>query len=95
MARVLPYWYDAIAPDLMAGRDVLVAAHGNSLRALVMHLDGLDREDVSRLDIPTGLPRLYELDAALRPVSYRYLGDPAEAEERARAVAAQGRLEKN
>ncbi|AAS97407.1 2,3-diphosphoglycerate-dependent phosphoglycerate mutase [Nitratidesulfovibrio vulgaris] len=95
VARVLPYWYDAIAPDLMAGRDVLVAAHGNSLRALVMHLDGLDREDVSRLDIPTGLPRLYELDAALRPVSYRYLGDPAEAEERARAVAAQGRLEKN
>lgn len=93
VARVLPYWHDAIAPDLLAGRDVLVAAHGNSLRALVMHLDGLDRVAVSGLDIPTGLPRLYELDAALRPRSCRYLGDPAEAEARARAVAAQGRLE--
>lgn len=90
VARVLPYWHDVIAPQVLAGQRVLVAAHGNSLRALVMHLDGMTQEAVTRLNIPTGLPLVYTLDDQLRPLGYRYLGDPAEAEAKARAVAAQG-----
>jgi bisphosphoglycerate-dependent phosphoglycerate mutase len=65
--RMLPYWYDAIVPDLLSGRTVLVAAHGNSLRALVKHLDGIDPETIAGLNIPTGIPLLYRLDAQLRP----------------------------
>jgi 2,3-bisphosphoglycerate-dependent phosphoglycerate mutase len=72
-ARVLPYWEARILPDLKAGRNVLVAAHGNSLRALVMHLDHLSREQVLELEIPTGVPLLYELDAAGRVLEKRYL----------------------
>ena len=79
VARMLPYWYDGIVPDLAAGRTTLVAAHGNSLRALVKHLDGISDEDIVELNIPTGVPLLYELDADLRPVSRRYLGDPEAA----------------
>ncbi len=90
VARVLPYWHDVIAPQVLAGQRVLVAAHGNSLRALVMHLDGMAQEAVTRLNIPTGLPLVYTLDDQLRPLGHRYLGDPAEAEAKARAVAAQG-----
>lgn len=89
--RVLPYWHDAIAPSLLRGSDVLVTAHGNSLRALVMHLEGLDADAITHLDIPTGLPRLYELDHVLRPTACRYLGDPVEAAARSAAVAAQGK----
>jgi 2,3-bisphosphoglycerate-dependent phosphoglycerate mutase len=87
--RMLPYWYDAIVPDLLLYSCVLVAAHGNSLRALVKHLDGLTEQQVVELDIPTGVPRVYELDANFRPSSWRYLGDPAEIERRAAAVKAQ------
>ncbi|OLB80913.1 MAG: phosphoglyceromutase [Actinobacteria bacterium 13_2_20CM_2_66_6] len=87
--RMLPYWYDAIVPDLHALPCVLVSAHGNSLRALVKHLDGLGDEEVVELNIPTGVPRVYELDADLRPRSHRYLGDPAEVSRRAAAVKAQ------
>ena len=87
--RMLPYWYDAIVPDLLAHPCVLVSAHGNSLRALVKHLDALDEAEVVELNIPTGVPRVYELDAQLRPRSWRYLGDPAEIEKRAAAVKAQ------
>ena len=90
VARVLPYWHDVIAPQVLAGQRVLVAAHGNSLRALVMHLDGMTQEAVTKLNIPTGLPLVYTLDDQLRPLGHRYLGDPAEAEAKARAVAAQG-----
>ena len=72
-ARVLPYWEARIRPELLAGRNVLVAAHGNSLRALVMHLDNLTREQVLELEIPTGVPLLYELDAAGRVLAKRYL----------------------
>src|SRR5919206_1452617 len=68
VVRMLPYWYDAIVPDLQAGRNVLVAAHGNSLRALVKHLDGMGDEEVVGLNIPTGVPLRYDLDADLRPV---------------------------
>jgi 2,3-bisphosphoglycerate-dependent phosphoglycerate mutase len=87
--RMLPYWYDAIVPDLLLHSCVLVSAHGNSLRALVKHLDVLNDEEVVELNIPTGVPRVYELDTSLRPVSWRYLGDPAEIERRAAAVKAQ------
>jgi 2,3-bisphosphoglycerate-dependent phosphoglycerate mutase len=87
--RMLPYWYDAIVPDLLALPCVLVSAHGNSLRALVKHLDGLSDEEVVDLNIPTGVPRVYELDGDLRPASWRYLGDPDEVEKRAAVVKAQ------
>ena len=87
--RMLPYWYDFIVPDLARLRCVLVSAHGNSLRALVKHLDGLSEQEVVDLDIPTGVPRVYELDPDFKPRSWRYLGDPADIERRAAAVKAQ------
>ncbi|TMD36219.1 MAG: 2,3-diphosphoglycerate-dependent phosphoglycerate mutase [Chloroflexi bacterium] len=89
LERTLPYWYDAIVPDLLVHPCVLVSAHGNSLRALVKHLDGLSDAEVVELNIPTGVPRVYELDGDLRPKAWRYLGDPAEVERRAAAVKAQ------
>lgn len=89
VARMLPYWHDAIVPDLRAGRRVLVVAHGNSLRALVKHLEGISDEKIPELDIPTGIPRLYELDDNLVPRHKDYLGDPAAAEAAVRAVAGQ------
>ncbi len=92
VARMLPYWYDAIIPDLHAGRNVLVVAHGNSLRALVKHLDGISDEAIAKLNIPTGIPLRYDLDANLRPITPggTYL-DPEAAAEAAAAVANQGR----
>ncbi|MEV4413703.1 phosphoglyceromutase [Catellatospora sp. NPDC049609] len=92
VARMLPYWYDAIIPDLHAGRTVLVVAHGNSLRALVKHLDGISDEAIAKLNIPTGIPLRYDLDENLRPVTKggTYL-DPEAAAEAAAAVANQGR----
>jgi 2,3-bisphosphoglycerate-dependent phosphoglycerate mutase len=89
VARMLPYWHDAIVPDLRAGRRVLIGAHGNSLRALVKHLDGISDEDIAGLNIPTGIPLVYQLDEELRPVSSRYLGDPEAARAAAEAVARQ------
>ncbi|MEQ8965211.1 MAG: 2,3-diphosphoglycerate-dependent phosphoglycerate mutase [Azospirillaceae bacterium] len=91
LERVLPYWQDAIVPELRDGRTVLVAAHGNSLRALVKHLDGISEEDITSLNIPTGIPLVYELDEELGVVSSRYLGDPEAAEAAAAAVAAQAK----
>ncbi len=92
LERALPYWYDAIVPDLRAGRTVLVAAHGNSLRALVKHLDDLDEDTVVGLNIPTGIPLYYELDEAFRPVvkGGEYL-DPEAAKAAIEAVKNQGR----
>ena len=87
--RMLPYWYDAIVPDLLRYACVLVSAHGNSLRALVKHLDGLSEQEVVDLDIPTGVPRVYSLRPDFSVHSWRYLGDPAEIERRAAAVKAQ------
>src|SRR5438270_13637823 len=87
--RMLPYWYDAIVPDLLIHPCVLVSAHGNSLRALIKHLDGLTEQQVVDLDIPTGVPRVYELGPDFGVQSWRYLGDPAEVERRAAAVKAQ------
>ena len=89
--RMLPYWYDAIVPDLRAGRCVLVAAHGNSLRALVKHLDGISDEEIPTLNIPTGIPLKYDLDADLKPLDRRYLGDEAAAAAAAKAVADQAK----
>jgi len=91
VARVLPYWNDVIAPAVRASRRVLVAAHGNSLRALVKHLDHVSDADIVGLNIPTGVPLLYELDAQLRPLGRRYLGDAEEVARRVAAVAAQGK----
>jgi 2,3-bisphosphoglycerate-dependent phosphoglycerate mutase len=90
VARFLPYWESDIAPDLRAGKRVLVAAHGNSLRALVKYLDGISDEAIVGLNIPTGVPLVYELDDDLRPVSSRYLGDQAQVAAAMAAVAAQG-----
>jgi 2,3-bisphosphoglycerate-dependent phosphoglycerate mutase len=75
IARTLPYWSDAVAPALRAGQRVLVVAHGNSLRGLVMHLDQVSEEEIAALTIPTGIPLAYRLDAELRPIDHRYLGD--------------------
>ena len=91
LERVLPYWHDAIAPDLKAGRTVLVAAHGNSLRALYKYLNEVSKEDILELNIPTGIPLLFELDDELKVQSYRYLGDPEAARRAAEAVANQGK----
>ena len=92
IVRFLPYWESAIVPDLQAGRTVLVAAHGNSLRALVKHLDGISDDDIAALNIPTGMPLVYELDESLRPTvaGGTYL-DPEAAAAAAAAVANQGR----
>ena len=92
VARMLPYWYDQIVPDLRAGQTVLVAAHGNSLRALVKHLDGISDSAIAGLNIPTGIPLRYDLDASLRPLTPGgvYL-DPTAAAAAAAAVASQGR----
>ncbi|MDN5853825.1 MAG: phosphoglyceromutase [Actinomycetia bacterium] len=92
LERMLPYWYDAIVPDLRRDNTVLVAAHGNSLRALVKHLDDIDEQTIVGLNIPTGIPLLYELDESMRPITSggRYL-DPDAAAEAVKAVAAQGR----
>jgi 2,3-bisphosphoglycerate-dependent phosphoglycerate mutase len=89
LARVLPFWNARIAPELSAGRNVLVAAHGNSLRALVKMLDGMSDAAIVELNIPTGVPLLYELDGALKPKSSRYLGDQEAIKARAEAVARQ------
>lgn len=91
LERVLPYWHDAIAPALLDGKDVLVAAHGNSLRALVKYLENIPDDEITGLNIPTGIPRFYELDDALAVRSVRYLGDAEEAEAAARAVANQAK----
>jgi 2,3-bisphosphoglycerate-dependent phosphoglycerate mutase len=89
VVRMLPYWYDRIVPDLVQGRRPIVVAHGNSLRALVKHLDGLTDQEVVDLNIPTGIPLVYSLDDSLRAVSRRYLGDPDAAAAAAEAVARQ------
>jgi 2,3-bisphosphoglycerate-dependent phosphoglycerate mutase len=91
VARVIPYWESTIAPAVRAGKRVLVAAHGNSLRALIKHLDGVSDADIVALNVPTGVPLVYELDADLRPANHRYLGDAADVARRMAAVAAQGK----
>ena len=91
VARVLPYWNEHIAPRILANERVLIAAHGNSLRALVKYLDEVSEEDIIGLNIPTGAPLVYELDAGLKPIRHYYLGDPQEIAARIASVAAQGK----
>jgi 2,3-bisphosphoglycerate-dependent phosphoglycerate mutase len=91
VARVIPYWTSVIAPAVRAGRRVLVAAHGNSLRALVKHLDGIGDAEIVGLNIPTGIPLVYELDDSLHPLKHYYLGDADEVAKRIAAVSAQGK----
>jgi 2,3-bisphosphoglycerate-dependent phosphoglycerate mutase len=91
VARVIPYWNSAIAPAVRAGRRVLIAAHGNSLRALIKHLDQLSDAQIVPLNVPTGAPLVYELDEQLKPIRHYYLGDPAEIQKRIAAVSAQGK----
>jgi 2,3-bisphosphoglycerate-dependent phosphoglycerate mutase len=89
LARVLPFWNDRIVAELKAGKNVLVAAHGNSLRAMVKMLDNVSEADITELNIPTGVPLLYELDQELQPLSHRYLGDAAAIAAAAEAVRRQ------
>lgn len=89
VARMLPYWHDAIVPDIESGLIPMVVAHGNSLRALVMHLDGISEEDIVALNIPTGIPLVYDLNDHLEPISSRYLGDEEAAQAAADAVGKQ------
>ena len=89
VARFLPYWHETIAPSVRARQRVLIAAHGNSLRALVKYLDHISETDIVELNIPTGIPLVYELDADLWPIRHYYLGDPKAAEAAAARVAAQ------
>jgi 2,3-bisphosphoglycerate-dependent phosphoglycerate mutase len=91
VARVLPYWNQSIAPDIRAGKRVLITAHGNSLRALVKYLDKVSDQDIVGLNIPTGVPLVYELDDVLKPIRHYYLGDQAEVEKAMQAVASQGK----
>jgi 2,3-bisphosphoglycerate-dependent phosphoglycerate mutase len=89
VARFLPYWHETIAPAVRAGQRVLIAAHGNSLRALVMYLDGISETDIVGLNIPTGIPLLYDLTDDLKPVGHRYVGDPEAVRRATEAVAGQ------
>jgi len=89
IARFVPYWTGTIAPEVKAGKRVLIAAHGNSLRALVKYLDGISDQDIIELNIPTGIPLVYELDEEMKPVRSYYLGDPEAAKRAAAAVASQ------
>ena len=91
VARFLPYWHGSIAPAIRSGKRVIIAAHGNSLRALVKYLDEVSEQDIVELNIPTGAPLVYELDENLRPLGHRYLGDAAAIEAAMQAVANQGR----
>ena len=91
VARFVPYWEETIAPSVKAGRKVIVAAHGNSIRALVKYLDNISDDDITELNIPTGIPLVYQLDERLRPVSHAYLGDPEAVARAAAAVADQAK----
>jgi 2,3-bisphosphoglycerate-dependent phosphoglycerate mutase len=91
VARFLPYWHDTIVPAIRAGKKVIITAHGNSLRALVKHLDGVSDQDIVGLNIPTGVPLVYELDPELKPIRHYYLGDPEAVAKAAAAVANQGK----
>jgi 2,3-bisphosphoglycerate-dependent phosphoglycerate mutase len=94
VARFLPYWHDTIAPSIKSGKRVIIAAHGNSLRALVKYLDDISESAIVELNIPTGIPLVYELDDNLKPLRHYYLGDPEAAAKAAAAVAAQAKAQK-
>jgi len=91
VARFLPYWHEVLAPVIKSGKKVLITAHGNSLRALVMYLDKISEAEIVKLNIPTGIPLVYELDDDLKPIRSYYLGDPEEIKKAAQKVAEQGK----
>ena len=91
VARVQPFWDGVLAPAIRSGQRIVVAAHGNSIRAMVKMLDGISDADIVNLNIPNGIPLVYELDADLKPIRSQYLGDPAAAAAAAAAVASQGK----
>lgn len=92
LERVLPYWHSTLTPVIKSGKRVIIAAHGNSIRALVKYLDDISEAEITELNIPTGLPLVYELDEHLKPIKSYYLGDPEEAAKKATAVANQAKL---
>jgi 2,3-bisphosphoglycerate-dependent phosphoglycerate mutase len=94
LERVLPYWHNQIAPAILTGKRLLVVAHGNSLRAVVKYLDNISDSEIPELNIPTGVPLVYELDHDLKPIRHSYLGDPEAVRKAAEAVAAQGSVQK-
>ena len=93
VARFLPYWHQTIVPAIQSDKKVIITAHGNSLRALVKHLDHISDQDIVGLNIPTGVPLVYELDEQLKPLRHYYLGDPEAVAKAAAAVANQGKAE--
>jgi 2,3-bisphosphoglycerate-dependent phosphoglycerate mutase len=92
LERVLPYWHSTLTPVIQSGKRVIIAAHGNSIRALVKYLDDISEAEITELNIPTGLPLVYELDEELKPIKHYYLGDPEEAARKAAAVANQAKV---
>jgi 2,3-bisphosphoglycerate-dependent phosphoglycerate mutase len=94
VARVLPFWHDVVSPMIRNGKKVLIAAHGNSLRALVKYLDNISEEEILGMNIPTGIPLVYELDENLKPIKHYYLGDPEKIKAAMDAVANQGKAKK-
>ena len=92
LARVLPYWHSTLVPAIKSGQRLIIAAHGNSIRALVKYLDNISETEITELNIPTGLPLVYELDENLKPITHYYLGDPEEAARKAAAVANQAKV---
>ncbi|MBI3951750.1 MAG: 2,3-diphosphoglycerate-dependent phosphoglycerate mutase [Acidobacteria bacterium] len=94
VARFLPYWHEVIAPTIKAGKRIIIAAHGNSLRALVKYLDNISDQEIVGLNIPTGIPLVYELDEDLKPIRHYYLGDPEELKQAMQSVADQGKAKK-
>lgn len=92
VARFLPFWHNDAVPAIKSGKQVLIAAHGNSIRALVKYLDNVPEDEISELNIPTGVPLVYELDKDLKPIKHYYLGDPEEARKKAEAVANQAKV---
>lgn len=94
VARFLPYWHNTIAPEIKSGKRIIIAAHGNSLRALVKYLDNISDEDIVKLNIPTGMPLVYELDKELKSLKSYYLGDPEAVKKAMDAVAGQGKAKK-
>ena len=91
VARVIPFWNDSIAPTIRSGKRVVIAAHGNSIRALIKYLDNISDDDIVGLNIPNGIPLVYELDDNLKPIRHYYLGDAEAAAKAAAAVASQGK----
>ena len=91
VARFLPFWHETVAPAIKSGKQIIIAAHGNSLRALVKYLDNIPESEIVELNIPTGIPLVYELDKDLKPIKHYYLGDPEEAKKKAEAVANQAK----